>query len=66
MRITAEACGCLFFQDEIKEPVYDRFFSYHPLLKNHSNQDHDNENLYPSSPDSIEQLVEKIIHSVPV
>ena len=55
-----------FCQGDIKEPVYDRLFSYYPLLKTHSNQEHDNENLHPPNPDIIEQLVEQIIHYVPV
>ena len=55
-----------FCQGEIKEPVYNSIFSYHPLLNTHSNQEHENENLHTPNPDSIEQLVEKIIHSVPV
>ena len=55
-----------FFQGEIEEPVYDRIFSYHPLLKTHSNQEHDNENIHSTFPESIEQLAEKIIHIVPV
>ena len=36
-----------FFQGDIKEPVYGGIFSYHPLLKTHSNQEHDNENIHP-------------------
>ena len=58
MRIAAEACECFFFQGEIEEPVYDRIFSYHPLLKIHSNQEHDNANIHTPNPESIEQLVE--------
>ena len=33
-----------FYQGDIKDPVYDRLFSYHPLLKTHSNQEHYNTN----------------------
>ena len=55
-----------FFQGEIKEPVYDRIFPNHPLLKTHSNKEHDNAKLHPPNHESIEQLVEQIIHSVPV
>ena len=47
-----------FCQGEMEEPVYDRLFSYRPLLKNHSNQEHDHANLHPPDPDIIEQLVE--------
>ena len=47
-----------FCQGEIKEPGNERIFSYHPLLKNHSNQEHDNTIRHPSLPDSIEVLVE--------
>ena len=55
-----------FCQGEINKPVYDRIFSYHTLLKTHSNQEHDNANLHPPNPESVEQLVEQIIHYVPV
>ena len=66
MRIIEEACGCLFCQVEIEEPFYDNLFSYHPLLKTHSNQEHDNENRHSSNTESIEQIVEQIINYVPV
>ena len=36
------------------------------MLNTHSNQEYDNANLDPPNPESIEQLVEKIIHSFPV
>ena len=55
-----------FCQGEIKEPVYDNLFSYHPLLKTHSNTEHDNENLHPPFPESIEHLFEQIVHIIPV
>ena len=55
-----------FCQGKIKYPVYDRIFSINPLLKTHSNQEHDDENLHPPNPESTEKLVERIIHSVPV
>ena len=55
-----------FCQGEIEEPVYDMIFSNHPLLKTHSNQEHDNAKLQPPNPERLEQLVERIIHSVPV
>ena len=55
-----------FFQGEIDEPGYDRIFPYNPLLKTHTNQEHDNKNHHLPFTDSIEQLVEKIIHSVPM
>ena len=54
-----------FCQGDIKEPVYNRLFSNHTLLKTHSNQEHDNENLISPNTESTEQLVELIIHSVP-
>ena len=41
-------------------------FSYDPLLKTHSNQEHDNAYICPPFPESIEQLIEQIIHSVPM
>ena len=47
-----------FCQGEIKEPVYDGLFLYHPLLKTNPNQEHDNANHRPPFTDSIEQLVE--------
>ena len=60
MRITAEACVCVFFfHGEIKGIVYNRPFKYHPLLKKYINQEHDDANLYRLFPESIEQLVEK-------
>ena len=34
----------------------------HPLLKTHSNQEHDNENLHPTNPEIIGEL----FHSIPV
>ena len=55
-----------FYQGEIKEKFYDKIFSYHPLLKTHSNQEHYNSNLYSPNNESIEQLVEQIIRSLPV
>ena len=55
-----------FCQGEIDEPGYDGIFSYHTLLKTHSNQEHDNEIHHPPFPEIIEQLFGKIIHSVPV
>ena len=55
-----------FFWGEIGEPIYDRLFLYYPMLMTHSNQEHDNANLHPNFPESIEQIVEQIIHSVPV
>ena len=48
-----------FCQGEIEEPVYDRIFSYHPLLKNHKKKEHDNANLHPTFTESIEQHTEK-------
>ena len=53
-------------QSDIKEPVYDGIFSYYPLLKTNSNKEHDNANIPPFPPESIEQIVEQIFHSVPV
>ena len=35
-------------------------------MRNNSNQEHDNANLHPPNPESIEQLVEQIIYSVSV
>ena len=55
-----------FCQGDIEELVYDILFLYHLLLKTHSNQEHDNANLHPPNPESIEQIAEEIIHSVPV
>ena len=55
-----------FCQGEIKEPGNDRLFSCHPLLKTNSNQEHDNEIHHFSIPDSIEELVELLIHSIPM
>ena len=47
-----------FCQDEIKEPGENRVFSYHHMLKNHSNQEHDNAIHHFSLPGIIEELVE--------
>ena len=58
-----DSCFC---QGEIEYPVYNRIFKYHHMLNTHSNQEHDNANLRPPNPESPEQLVEQIIHSVPV
>ena len=58
--------GDYFCQGEIEEPVYDKIFSNHLLLNTHSNQEHDNAKLHPPNPERLEQLVEQIIHSVPV
>ena len=47
-----------FCQGEIKEPGDDRLFLYPPLLKTHSNQEHDNAIHHFYFPESIEELVE--------
>ena len=47
-----------FYQGEIKEPGKDRLFSYRPMLKTHSNQEHDNAINHPYLPEIIEELVE--------
>ena len=47
-----------FGQGEIKKPGNDKFFSYHPLLKTHSNQERDNAIYHFPFPESIEELVE--------
>ena len=54
-----------FFQGEIEEPVYDRLFSNNPLLKTHSNKEHDNAKVHPPNLESIEKLIERIIYYVP-
>ena len=54
MQKAAEACGAYFLQGEIEEPVYGRLFSNHPLLKTHSNKEHDNAKLHPPNTDIIE------------
>ena len=36
------------------------------MLKTHSNKEHDNAKFYAPNPESIEQLVEWMIHFVPV
>ena len=55
-----------FCQCYIKETVYNRLLSNQPLLKTHSNKEYDNTKLHPPNPESIEELIERIIHSVPV
>ena len=50
----------LIFQGEINKTGYDRLFSYHPLLKTNSNQEHNNAIHYPPFLEIIEQLVEQI------
>ena len=47
-----------FCQGEIKDPGNDRIFSYHPLLKTHSNQERDNAIHHFPFPGGIEELVE--------
>ena len=59
--MNADFCKC-----EIKEPGNYRLFLYHPLLNNHSNQEHDNAIRHPSLSDIIEELVELVIHSITV
>ena len=54
-----------FFNGEIEEPVYDMLSSNQPLLKTHSNKEHDNAKLHPPNPESIEDLVEQIINFFP-
>ena len=66
MQEPAESCGRFCFQGDIEELVYNRIFKNHPLLKTHSKKEHDNAKLHPTNPDRLEQLVEQIIHSVPV
>ena len=39
-------------------------FPKNPLLKTHSNKEHDNKKLQPPNPDTIELLTEQITHSV--
>ena len=53
-----------FCQGDIEYPVYDRLSSYNPLLKTHSNQEHDHANLHPPNTESIEQHFEQIIQSI--
>ena len=64
--ITSEIVNAYFFQCEIDNPGYNSIFSYNTLLKTHSNQEHDNAIHRPPFPESIEQLIEQIIHSIPV
>ena len=47
-----------FCQGEIDEPGNDRLFSYHTMLKTHSNKEQYNAIHHPPFPESIEQLVE--------
>ena len=47
-----------FCQGEIEDPGNNRFFSYHPMLKTHSNQEHDNVIHHFSFPGIIEEVVE--------
>ena len=47
-----------FCQDEIEDPGENSVLSYYSMLKNHSNQEHDDEIIHPSLPKSIEELVE--------
>ena len=65
MQKAAESCGCLFLGGDIEEPVYNRHFSNHPILKTHSNKEHNNANIHSPNPEIIEKFVEQIIHSVP-
>ena len=42
---------------ETEEPVYDRLLKNHPLLKTHSNKEHNNEKHHPPNPEDTEELV---------
>ena len=55
-----------FCQGDIEEPRNKEKVTYHPLLKTHSNKEHENANIHPPNPESIEKIVGKTIHSVPV
>ena len=57
--------GAYFLQVGIEEPVYKNIFSNNPQLKTNSNKEHDNATIHPQSIESIEELVERIIHSIP-
>ena len=61
---SVEACGCLFFSGWDQRASLQPDLSNHPLLRNHSNQEHDYTKLHPLNPELFEQLVELIIHSV--
>ena len=50
---------------ETEEPFYDRLLKKHPLLKTHSNKEHNKEKLHPPNPEGTEELVAWMIHSVP-
>ena len=54
-----------FFRVISKSQFTIGFFHNHPMLKNHSNKEHDNAKLHLTNPESTEELVEQIIHSVP-
>ena len=47
-----------FCQGEIEDPGNDRIFSYHPMLKTHSNQERENAIHRFPFPGGIEELVE--------
>ena len=49
----------------IAKKIYDKIFSYNPLLKTNSNQEHNIVNIHLPNPESIEQVVKQIFHSVP-
>ena len=46
-----------FCQGDIEEPGNNSIFSYHPILKTHSNQEQDNAIHHISLLESIEELV---------
>ena len=47
-----------FCHGGIKEPGKDSIFSYHLMLKTHSNQEQDNGIHHPSLTESIKEIVE--------
>ena len=53
MRKASEGCGCFFCQVDIDEPFYNRLFSDYPMLKTHSNQEHDNAKIHPPNPERL-------------
>ena len=55
----------IIFVEVISNSQFMIGFSNNPILKTHSNKEHDNAKLHPPNTENIEKLVERIIHSVP-
>ena len=58
--------NAVFCRGDMEDPWNNKDFSNHPLLTTYSNQEHDNAIHHIYFPEIIEELVERINHSIPV